>query len=160
MTDARSEPLIAAAEADAPERLLVVPVMDEGTEPHYLLVRWPDWPHPALLSIATPGLNDSIDEGVRDLLDSRLHVETAGPAQITTRRVPVRMPAPRMGLSAGTGWLRAVLVPVRGEPQPDSLLDGCELLALDAALAALPTEVERMLLRDAAAAGGITPNLL
>jgi hypothetical protein len=107
-----------------------------------------------MLSIAAPGESDSIDDAVRDLLDSRLHIETAGPAQITARRVPVRMPSPRVGLTAGTGWLRAVIVPVHGEPRPDSLLDGCEVLSLEAALAALPTEVERMLLRDAAAAGG------
>jgi hypothetical protein len=62
-----------------------------------------------------------------------------------------------MGLNAGTGWLRGIAVPVQGEPQPDSLLEGCEVLTLEAAIASLPTEVERILLRDAATASGHAP---
>ena len=154
MTEATGEPFFPAAEEADPQRLLVVPVLAQGGEPHYLLVRWPDWPHPAMLSLAVPTAGDSIDSAVSDLLDSRLRVETAGDAQITTRPIPVRMAAHRIGLTAGTGWLRAVVVPVQGEPQPDSLLEGCEVLTFDAALAALPTEIERTLFRDAAVAGG------
>jgi hypothetical protein len=150
MTNTSGEPPPADLESMAPERLLVVPVLEQADGRHYLLVKWPDWQHAAMLSLAPPASHDSLDDAVRDLLDSRLHLVASGPAQASERRVPVRMPAPRVGLVAGTGWLRAVTVPVQGEPQPDSLLEGCEVLTLEAALAALPTEVERMLLRDAA----------
>jgi hypothetical protein len=157
MTEAHAEPVIAAGEAAAPERLLVVPVLVQGGEPHYVLVRWPDWPHPAMLSLAAPASSVGIEEAVSDLLDSRLHLATSGPVTRSETRVPVRMPAPRVGLSAATGWLRAVIVPVQGEPQPDALLDGCVVLTLEAAIASLPTEVERILLRDAARAAGFAP---
>jgi hypothetical protein len=107
-----------------------------------------------MLSLAAPASYDSLDAAVSDLLDARLRVTTVGPARRSQRRVPVRMPAPRVGLTAGTGWLCAVTVPVQGEPQPDALLDGCEVLTFEAALASLPTELERILLRDAAVLGG------
>lgn len=147
-----------ATTAAAPERLLLVPVI--GAAPgsgggirsetaRYVLVRWQDWPHPVLLSLAPPAPSDSLDAAVTDLLSARLQLQPVGAARTATRRVPVRMGAPRLGLT-GTGWLRAVVVPVAGEPQPDALLAGADVLPLDAALAALTTEVERMLLRDAA----------
>jgi hypothetical protein len=59
------------------------------------------------------------------------------------------MTHPRFG-GEGLGWLRAVAVTVSGEPQPDALLEGVEAFSLEQALEALPTEVERTLLRQGA----------
>ncbi len=137
-----------------PERLLLVPMLTSADgEPRVVLVRWADWPYPALLSLAPPGPSDRLEDAVADLLSARLQLEVTAPPRLTEQRVPVRMGAPRFGFS-GTGWLRAVVVPVRGEPQPDALLAGVDVLTLDEALAALTTEVERMLLRSAAAGSG------
>ena len=146
-----AEPPVADTEAADPERLSLVPVLLDatGTEPRFVFVRWPDWPPPAMLSMAPPGPHDTLAEAAASLLDGRLRLTVAGEPRMAARRIPVRMPAPRMGLN-GTGWLRAVLVPVSGTPEPDSLLDGFVLLTLDEALDALSTEVERMLLQDAA----------
>jgi hypothetical protein len=55
----------------------------------------------------------------------------------------------RLGV-LGPGWLRGVLAPVAGEPEPDALLAGCDALPLEAALAALSTDVERAVLRSVA----------
>ncbi len=139
--------------AEAPERLLVVPVLDaDGSEPRFLLVRWADWPQPTMLSMPPPAAHDTLDEAVTALLVARLGLQPSGPARVSTHRVPVRMDAPRLGFT-GTGWLRAVVVPVVGEAdeaQCDSLLEGAEAFSLEAGTAALSTEVERMLLRSAA----------
>lgn len=134
----------------APERLLLVPVLPavDGGSPRFVLVRWADWPYPALLSLAPPASSDHLEDAVTDILSARLQLEVAGPPRLTDLRVPVRMGAARFGFT-GTGWLRAVVVPVRGEPQPDALLAGVDVLTFDEALTALSTEVERMLLRDA-----------
>ncbi len=137
-----------------PERLSLVPVLLDETgetdaEPRFVLVRWPDWPPPAMLSMVPPGAYYTLADAAASLLDGRLRLTVAGEPRIAARRIPVRMPAPRMGLN-GTGWLRAVLVPVSGTPEPDSLLDGFVLLTRSEALATLSTEVERMLLQDAA----------
>lgn len=151
-------PEVIDAPPSAPERLLLVPVLhavEEGVDggaPRFVLVRWADWPQPALLSLAPPGPSDRLEDAVTDMLSARLQLEVTGPPRLAELRVPVRMGAPRFGFT-GTGWLRAVAVPVRGEPQPDALLAGVDVLSLDEALAALSTEVERMLLRAAAASG-------
>jgi hypothetical protein len=153
--DAAPNAMRAPTADPAPERLLLVPVLagEDGGQagPRYVLVRWADWPYPALLSLAPPGPFDRLEDAVTDMLRARLQLEVTGPPRLTDRRVPVRMGAPRFGFT-GTGWLRAVVVPVRGEPQPDALLAGVDVLPLDEALAALTTEVERMILRDAAGA--------
>lgn len=137
--------------AEAPERMLLVPVLDAGSaEPRFILVRWADWPQPAMLSMPPPAAHDSLDEAVAALLLGRLRLVRTGPAHASTHRIPVRMGAPRLGFN-GTGWLRAVVVPVAGEVECDSLLEGAEAFTLEAGVEALSTEVERMLLRDAAA---------
>jgi hypothetical protein len=148
--------LLRDATPAAPERLLIVPVrVAEPTAgagagaPHYLLVRWADWPQPAMLSLAPPAAHDTLDAAVADLLLARLQLTSTCPARVSEHRIPVRMGAARFGFT-GTGWLRAVLAPVTGEPEPDALLAGADVLTLEDALAALSTEVERMLLRDAA----------
>ncbi len=133
------------------ERLLVISRQAEveGTEPRYLLVRWPDWPHPALLSIARPGAEDDLDAAVASLLDARLRV-SSGAVRLSATRVPVRMPQPRFG-RVSTGWLRPAAVEVSGQPQTDALLEGFESLTLEEALAALTTDVERAVFREGAA---------
>jgi hypothetical protein len=138
------------------ERLLVVPrcvpseASADGEEPRYLLVRWADWPQPALLSIAPPAEHDSLDAAVATLLGARLRVSVDGPARVGAERVPVRMAQPRFGLAGTTGWLRPLAVQVSGEPEIDALLGGYDSLTLAEALAALSTEVERTVLRQAA----------
>ena len=146
---ALTAPEIAAAD---PERLLLVPVLEVAGEARYVLVRWPDWPHPALLSFAPPVANDTLEAAAADLARARLGLTASGPARLAELRVPVRMGSPRLGLET-TGWIRGVLQPVEGEPAPDVLLDGCVVLSLSEAEAALTTEVERMVLRAAAALG-------
>lgn len=148
-----SGPSLDAPGSAGPERLLVAPVLRDEQPPHgwrYLLVRWPDWPHPTLLSLAAPGPGDSMAEAVRVLIEARLRLACEGEPRASETRVPVRMPLPRVG-GEGQGWLRPVVVRVSGEPQPDALLAGVEAFTLEQALAALPTEVERTVLRAAAA---------
>ncbi|MGE0135931.1 MAG: hypothetical protein AB7L91_14205 [Dehalococcoidia bacterium] len=136
------------------ERLLVVARLAPraGETPRFLFVRWPDWPHPALLAIDPPGPTDTLEDAAGALLEARLSVAVTGAVRLSSTRVPVRMPLRRYG-TTGTGWLRAALVDVEGEPEPDALLDGFEALTLEEALAALPTDVERAVLREAAALG-------
>lgn len=122
----------------------------EGAEPRYLLVRWLDWPHPALLSMAPPARHDTLEDAVASLLDARLKVSTRGAVHLGATRVPVRMPQPRFGL-VSTGWLRPAAVEVSGEPETDALLEGFEALTLEEALAALTTDVERTVFREGAA---------
>jgi nucleotide-binding universal stress UspA family protein len=129
---ALTTPEIAAAD---PERLLLVPVIRTAGETRYVLVRWPDWPHPALLSFAPPVGTDTLEAAAADLARARLGLVATAPARQTT------------------GWLRGVLQPVEGEPTPDVLVDGCEVLSISEAEAVLTTEVERMVLRAAAALG-------
>lgn len=148
-----SELLPGGARAREAERLLVVPVLPPlagSTEPRYVLVRWPDWPHAAMLPLALAGADDALDDAVATLLRSRLHLEAAGPATLAAERMPVRLAQPRIGVH-GPGWLRGVLAPATGEPLPDALLDGFVALPLAEALAALPTDVERAVLRAVAA---------
>lgn len=146
---------------DRPERLLVATRLEANPEtdleaepganddPRYVFVRWEDWPHPAMLSIAPPGVSEDLPHAVQTLVGRlNLTVSTSGAIRTAEERVPVRMEHPRFG-GTGLGWLRPLAVSVSGEPQPDAMLEGIELLSLDQALEALPTEVERTVLRAA-----------
>lgn len=137
---------------DRPERLLVAARLaggaGEGAGGRYVFVRWEDWPHPAMLSLAPPGGGEQLSEAVARLM-ARLNLRSAEP-RTASERVPVRMAHPRFG-GEGLGWLRPLAVIVEGEPQPDALLAGVETLPYEQALEALPTDVERTVLRAAAA---------
>lgn len=136
-----------------PERVIVVPRLDRsGEEPRYLLVRWPDWPPPALLSLDAPTDPSALEAAIADTLGHRIGVRVAGPIVLTSERQPARMSKKARG-GEGLGWLRAALVPVEGEPQPDPLLEAVLALTLDEALEALTSDVERLLLSRAAALG-------
>jgi hypothetical protein len=134
---------------DRPERLLVAARLaaSEGEQARYVFVRWEDWPYPAMLSLAPPGSNETLSEAVASLL-RRLNLRTAEP-RVAEERVPVRMAHPRFG-GEGLGWLRPLAVTVEGEPEPDAMLAGVEMLPYEQALEALPTDVERTVLRAAA----------
>lgn len=136
--------------AERPERLLVAARLDGGDGGRYLFARWPDWPHPAMLSTPAPSDPGALHEVVQELLHARLGVVCAGALRASPQRVPVRMAHPRFG-GEGVGWLRPVVVAVAADPQPqpDALLEGSEELTLEQALARLPTEVERIVLRMA-----------
>ncbi len=88
-----------------------------------------------------------------EILWHRIGVAAVGPLALTPQRQPVRMSKKSRG-GEGLGWLRAALVPVEGDPQPDPLLDEVVALTLDEALRALTSDVERLLLRRAAALAG------
>lgn len=140
------------------ERLLIAARLEQpGTEPRYLLARWPDWPHPSLLSVAAPRALDSLDALVADTLRARFSVECVTPPMAATTRRPARMPHPRFG-GDGLGWVRAVAVRVEGAPTSDALLAGVDALSLEDALAALSTDLERAVLREAAALLGEHPS--
>jgi hypothetical protein len=135
-----------------PERLLVVARhehLGEAGGECYLLLRWPDWPPPALLSLAAPAAHDDLDRAVADALEARLGVSCLGTPIKGGERIPVRMRHPRLG-EESVGWLRPVAVRVTGEPRADALLEGYAALSLAEALDALPTEVERRVLREGA----------
>ncbi len=134
---------------ERPERLLVAARLEDAEGARYLLVRWPDWPYPALLSLAAPRPHDSLEETVATLLLARLGVRCQEPPRTSPVRVPVRLAHPRFG-GQGLGWLRPIAVRVVGEPQPDALLEDVQALPLRQALEALPTEVECTVLREAA----------
>lgn len=138
-----------------PERLLVAARLESPEGQRYVFARWEDWPYPAMLSTAAPGAGPDGDaDAGGELADAvarlvgRLGLQSGIP-RAADERVPVRMAHPRFG-GEGLGWLRPVGVTVEGEPQPDALLAGVETLTLEEALEALPTEVERVVLRAAA----------
>ena len=133
---------------DRPERLLVAARLANGQGERYVFVRYDDWPHPAMLSLAPPGGGEQLSEAVARVL-ARLNLRAAEP-RTAAERVPVRMVHPRFG-GEGLGWLRPLAVVVEGEPEPDALLAGVETLPYEQALGALPTEVERTVLRAASA---------
>ncbi len=143
------ETVSAAVDHERAERLLVAARLEDAQGARYLLVRWPDWPYPALLSLAKPRHHDSLEEAVATLLLARLRLRCQGPPRTSPVRVPVRLAHPRFG-GQGLGWVRPVAVSVVGEPEPDALLEGVQALPLQQALEALPTEVERTVLREAA----------
>lgn len=149
-----------------PERLLIVARRVE--DGRFLFARWPDWPHPAMLSTLStlstrPPRGDeasaaesdaetdaAIAATVDSLLHGRLGVHVVGPVRSGARRLPVRMLHPAGG-GPGLGWLRPVAAEVAGAPAPDALLAAVAALTFDAALAALPTAVEREAFRAGAA---------
>ena len=127
---------------------MVARLEQQAGEALYVLVRWADWPHPGLLSVAAPSPGESPGEAVRTVLQSRLRLRCEEEPRASARRLPVRQAHPRMG-GEGLGWLRAVAVRAGGVPEPDALLEGVETLPLEGALEALSTDVERTLLREA-----------
>ena len=138
------------ADDGRPERLLIAARLDAADGAHrYLLARWPDWPHPSLLSVAAPRALDSLEALVADTLRARFSVECVGSPLKSTTRHPARMDHPRFG-GGGLGWVRAVAVRVTGDPAPDALFASVDALSLDEALEALPTDLERAVLREAA----------
>ena len=133
-----------------PERLTIVPRLERpGEEARYLLVRWPDWPPPAMLSIVAVAGDDTV-AAVESALRARMNVSCIEAPRIAAERFAVRMRHPRTG-GEGPGWLRAAGVRVAGVPEPDALLDAVVELTFDDALGQLETDVERLLLRSAAA---------
>ena len=144
-----------------PERLLIIPVLTTEEGDRHVLVRWPDWPHPALLAMDAPSPHDNLEDAVATLLRARLGLRPTEPPRPAPERLPVRMPHPRLGLTGATGWLRPVAVPCEpaapsedgAGPAPDALLAGCDLLPLDAAIEALSTDLERAALRAAVGVG-------
>jgi hypothetical protein len=72
---------------ERPERLLIAARLQGAGDDRYLLVRWPDWPHPALLSLAAPRERDSLAAAVSTLLQARMRVrcETRWPARSASR---------------------------------------------------------------------------
>ncbi len=147
--------------AARPERLLVVAREADG-EARYCFARWPDWPHPAMLSLAaTSGEQriDALEGALDDLLGARMGLACGAPPRLAAERTPARMAHPRFG-GEGLGWLRAVAVVVRplpatgaapAAPRADALLEAVERLSLERALEALPTDVERLVFRAGAA---------
>jgi hypothetical protein len=138
-----------------PERLVIAARLERpGEPPRYLLVRWRDWPPPALLSVEAPAAPNAGEAGlaaraaVEETLAYRLGVRCIE-TRFATERLPARM---RRGVRGGEGlgWLRAAAVRVDGDPHPDALLD--EVLALPPAeaLAALTSDVERRVFAEAA----------
>src|SRR5690606_2141921 len=120
---------IGASSVELPERyLLVVRHLEAGQaaadeSARYLFARWPDWPHPAMLSLSPPHPDEGLRDAVASLLRARLGVALEGEPRLSDTRTPARMRHPRVGFE-GLGWLRAVSADVRGEPEPDGLLDG------------------------------------
>lgn len=138
----------AAPRADVERLIVVARRVEDGC---YLFARWADWPYPAMLSTLPPGDHETLSAAIDALLHGRMRVHVASEPRLATDRVPVRMPRPRGGGPA-LGWLHPVAAEVAGEPLADGLIAGVEALSLDDALRALPTDVERAVLRAAAAA--------
>lgn len=133
-----------------PERLLVAPLLERpGEEPRYLLLRWPDWPPPALLSVESRSSIDSPASAVVEAVAARMGVSCTEPPRFSDLRMPVRMRQPQRGREE-VGWLRAVAVRVEGNPAADALIEAVVALPLDQALASLTTDVERTVLEAAA----------
>lgn len=148
-----------------PERLLVVAreAGDDTDAAGYLFARWPDWPHPAMLSLAAIGDEaqfEALEDALNDLLGARMGIACSAAPRLAAERTPARMVHPRFG-GEGLGWLRAVAVSVRprdgadapgaSAPRPDALLEAVERLSFEQALEALPTDVERQVFRAGAA---------
>ena len=128
------------AQPDAdPERiLLVIRRIEDGT---VLMARWPDAPHPMLLSLDAPHPDEGFAEGVAHLVRARFAVTAEAP-RLHVERIPMRMPHPTKG-SESTGILRVAAVEVRGEPAPDGALAGIDALTPDEAADSLSTDLER-----------------
>ncbi len=159
----------AAEPAARPQRLLVVAREADAYDAHYLFARWPDWPHPAMLSLAATATGDgderqletleALEGALNDLLGARMGLACSSRPRLAAERTPARMAHPRFG-GEGLGWLRAAAVSVRplpeaGEaaaaPRADALLEAVQRLSLEQALEALPTDVERRVFRSGVA---------
>lgn len=133
-----------------PQRMLLVPRLERaGEDPRYLLVRWRDWPPPALLALDPPADADALQQAIVETLNHRIGVTPTGPALVSDERRPVRMRLTTRG-GEGMGWLRVAAIRVEGTPEPDALLEGVSELSLEDALAALTSDVERLALSTAA----------
>ena len=110
---------------------------------HYLFVRWPDWPPPAMLALSPPVLDETLAHAVELVLSTRLGVHVIGAPRLGGTRIPARMPHSRIGVE-GLGWLRPVAVSATGVVAPDALLAGFALLTAEQARTALSTDVERI----------------
>lgn len=145
-----------------PERLVLV--VRRLEDARYLFARWPDWPHPAMLSTVPPSSTEGLAQGIASLVAARMGVRVTGEPRPATERRPARLHHPYAG-SDGLGWLRPVAVDVFGEPRADALLDDVISLTRAEALAQLPTDLERVLFRagsallDDRAAAGPSPDL-
>jgi hypothetical protein len=151
LTGVQEDPgAIGGGTAARPERYLVVARLSaEGAVGRYLFARWPDWPYPTMLGLWPPHPDEGLADAMRRLLRARMGVRLDGEPVLGPRRVPARMRHPRTGVE-GLGWLRPVAVEVSGEPSPDALLEGVDEHGYEEALAALPTDVERLVFREGA----------
>ncbi|MFN8639336.1 MAG: hypothetical protein U0360_07730 [Dehalococcoidia bacterium] len=127
-----------------------------GESPRYLLLRWRDWPPPALLSLTPPRDAAALQAAIVDAVELRLGVHASGPAILAGERRPARMGRGSRG-GDGLGWLRVAAVRAEGVPEPDPLLEAVLELTLDEAMAALTSDVERAAFTDAARLFGDTP---
>ncbi|MSP21422.1 MAG: hypothetical protein EXR66_00085 [Dehalococcoidia bacterium] len=141
-----------------PERFIIAARLEAGGEPSkYLLVRWRDWPPPALLSVEAPAHSEAAAAAVEETIAYRLGVRCIAGALLGETRTPARMRQGARG-GDGMGWLRAAAVRVEGEPVPDALLEEVLALTIDEALAALTSDVERQVFLEAAGLLGDTPS--
>ncbi len=136
--------------------LLVVRLERPAEPPRYLLVRWRDWPPPALLSLNPPADLVGLEQAIAETLTHRIGVQLSGTPLFGQTRHPVRMRRGSQG-SEGMGWLRVAAVRAVGMPEPDVLLEAVLELDLDEALAALSSDVERAALVEAAGLLGDAP---
>jgi len=130
---------------DPPEwLLLVIRRVEDGT---YFLVRRPESLILSMLSTAPPHRDEGHDAGIASLVRARLGLRVEGRPLVADAAHPARMAHPYTG-GPSMGLLRAVAVEVRGEPDPDALIESCEALDAEEAWAALTTDLERAIFRD------------
>lgn len=146
-----------AARPDPQRMVLVARLERPGEAARYLLVRWRDWPQPALLSLDPPADPEALQQAIAETLGHRIGMQVAGPALISDERQPVRMRRTSRG-GEGMGWLRVAAVRVEGTPEPDALLEGVLELSLPEALNTLASDIERQALAGAARLLGDDPD--
>lgn len=176
MAAASPSPTPPTSLAARPERLLVVAreadgeadgdAAGEAGAARYFFARWPDWPYPAMLSLAATASTtetgnrdeqriDALRGALNDLLGARMGLACTSPPRLAAERTPARMAHPRFG-GEGLGWLRAAAVVARPLPaagatpaaaRADALLEAVERLSLEQALEGLATDVERRVFR-------------
>ncbi len=140
-----------------PERLIIAARLEAGGEPgRYLLVRWRDWPPPALLSIEAGEDPETCQAAIEQTLAYRLGVRCLERPLLGEGRTPARMRLGSRG-GEGLGWLRAAAVRIEGEPRPDALLEEVLVLPAAEALAALESDVERRVFTQALSLLGDAP---
>jgi hypothetical protein len=148
-----NDPLVALMERprdleDAPVRLILAVRHRENGD--YLFVRWPDWPHPAMLALDPPHPQEGLAGGIAALLHARMRVTLESEPRTSGEQRPVRMRHPYIG-GETTGWLLPVAVEVSGTPEPDALLEAVIRLSAAEADSQLPTDLERVLFRSVVA---------